>query len=238
MKRAMELSELMPSAVERLLASSGQLPSMVWGDQGSADIQRDASALWIDTAGAGSISYQDFVDRLLGLPPESLLPYGLGGDGEIVQFASALWDLKYGPLPSEVEGCGDLERALYGRAPSHALFHEHCIDHATHVGPQGRGTVSVDTRAQLTMTYGEFQRLLSGIGPGADSSGQQRMRPAQPWAGAPDGEIEGRREETPMRREEVLIDLDVPARLGLRVTASEWYPYERERERERGRERA
>jgi hypothetical protein len=54
----MELSELMPSTVDRLLASSGQLPSMVWVDQGSAEIQRDASALFarIDTAGAGSIS--------------------------------------------------------------------------------------------------------------------------------------------------------------------------------------
>ena len=105
MKRAMEMSELMQSAVERLLTSSGQLPAMVWcgssplaGFQvhSRAALQRDAAELFarIDKDGAGSIAYQDFVDRLLGLPPESLLPYGLGGDGEIVQFASALWDLK------------------------------------------------------------------------------------------------------------------------------------------------
>ena len=249
----MELGELLPGAVERLLKRAGPLPAAIAagggssraacpgsaGDAGDATpvagcprhlaptraaLQRDAAALFarLDSAGDGAIAYQHFVERLQALPRDSLLPYGLAGDRDIVQFATSLWDLKYGPQPPVGSG-GDLERALYGRAPSHALFHEHCLDHATHMGPQGRGTVSVDTRAQLTMTCGEFQRLIAGVGAGAEQMDSRRLRPARAWAGAgaPGGQDEG--EETPRRREEMLIDLDVPARVGLRVAASEWF---------------
>jgi hypothetical protein len=77
----MEKREKKKGAVERLLASSGQLPAMVLGGSplagcprnkihSRAALQRDAAALFarIDTSGAGSIAYQDFVDRLLGFP--------------------------------------------------------------------------------------------------------------------------------------------------------------------------
>ena len=59
---------------------------------------RDGSELFarLDTAQTGRIAYQDFVERMLALPRESLHAYGLRSDSDIVRFASQLWDFQYG----------------------------------------------------------------------------------------------------------------------------------------------
>ena len=100
----------------------------------------------LDPHSYGVIQYQHCVERLQALDRDSLLFYGLTSDKDIVRFTSALWDLKYGPAPPT--SCA-LRDEVYGRAPSHTLFHEHCLDHETHTGPQGRATVTADTRAQV-----------------------------------------------------------------------------------------
>ena len=100
----------------------------------------------LDPHSYGVIQYQHCVERLQALDRASLLLYGLTSDKDIVRFTSALWDLKYGPAPPT--RCA-LHEEVYGRAPSHTLFHEHCLDHETHAGPQGRATVIADTRAQV-----------------------------------------------------------------------------------------
>ena len=185
-----------------------------------ASLLHDGAALFarLDFAGDGKIQYQQFVEQMQGLPKDDLVRYGLKSDDDITRFASALWDLKYGPLPSA--GCSGLERAVYGRAPSHTILHEHCLDHETHSGPQGKATVTFDTRFQLTITGSEFMDLLSGVAAGVNRETQretQRLRPASALQTA------GITRQVLRRQEELLIDIDIPVRVGLRVVVSEWF---------------
>ena len=241
-----ELSDKIHSIVARLLDAGGRLPEQIpYGGpaerqpslaaepatvigcprhllQTRQTLLRDAASLFarLDPAGSGMVRYQDFVDRMQGLPPDILLPYGLASANDIVRFASELWDLKYGRLPLAESAA---EQELYGLAPSHTLFHESCLDHETHAGPQGRCTVTMDTRSQLTITCDEMVRLLSGLGSNADLHHVQRLRPAVvPSAHKVSGEGSTWR-KSQRRPGQVLVDVDKPARLGLRVVTSEWY---------------
>ena len=245
----MELASVLPKTVARLL-ETGKLPESIpvvsdGGCSGSGGGRADAvpgvanlmgcprHLLQMRTALAGqgeklfdrldvmkssAIKYQDLVERLQALPREDLLQFGLSSDDDIVAFTSALFDHKYGSQPAKG---GQLERALYGRSPSLSLFHEHCLDHATFVGPQGRPTVTTDTRAQLTITRGDFLRLLHGIGPSARPFDSERLRPAMVLPSA-HNDVEEAQQEA-LRPEEVLVDFDKPARVGLRVKTTEWF---------------
>ena len=250
----MELSDVLPQAVTRLLATAGgRLPDDVpfgcalrasaasavesGGDElpdtvviacprhilrTRAPLVRNSAALFdrLDPAKASVIKYQDFVERLQALPREDLLQFGLSSDDDIVGFASALWDAKYGSPPADG---GELERELYGRAPSHALFHEHCLDHAAFSGPQGKGTVTSDTRAHLTISRGDFLRLLGGIGPNARPLESEGVRPPRALLpGAASAKVDAQQHAV-RRPEEVLIDIDKTVRVGLRVKTTEWF---------------
>lgn len=168
---------------------------------------RDGSELFarLDTTQTGRIAYQDFVERMLALPRESLHAYGLRSDSDIVRFASQLWDFQYGGAATmpwtpaaggeaaarrtsdqQANGGSDrvaeadedeaaAEEAVHGRAPSHVVLHEFALDHDApagqaeeetqtsrdgvlyHAGPQGRCTVSADTRASLTLSAGHTE---------------------------------------------------------------------------------